>query len=271
MIKDFAFAKINLFLHIVGKRSDGYHLLESLLVKLQIHDTIMVQGHDSLLCECSNREITRNNIAIKAAQSLQDFCNVKLGAKITIDKRIPIGAGLGGGSANAATVLKMLTNLWQLKLSHDELMEIGLAVGTDVPFCLQNHAAFVQGIGEKITPLPLLNKKLDVILINPGYQILSSDAYKKTKSFSASITKETVFENIFIGKNDLEDAAFKIRPELQEVKKALRNQKPQLVRMSGSGSTYFAIFDDPEALQIAKTNLSKNYPQWQIWQDQICL
>ena len=266
-----SFAKINLFLHITGKRADGYHLLESLFAKLQIHDTVTAENYEYLLCECSNKSIKEPNIVIKAAQALRDFSNVKLGAKININKKIPIGAGLGGGSANAATVLRMLNNLWQLKLNKDELMEIGLTIGADIPFCLQENAAFVQGIGEKITPFMLLNKKIDVILVNPGYQILAVDAYKKVKSFSAPITKEVIFEQIFTGKNDLEDAALEICPELQEVRKALSNQKPQLVRMSGSGPTYFMIFNDPKALQIAKINLIRDYPQWQIWQDQILI
>ncbi|MDJ1257495.1 MAG: 4-(cytidine 5'-diphospho)-2-C-methyl-D-erythritol kinase [Candidatus Midichloria sp.] len=275
-------AKINLFLHIVGQRGDSYHLLESLFAKLKVHDTVTVQQYNELICNTIGHAINGSNIAIKAAEKLKDFVNLDLsqklafpsntilGASITINKRIPIGAGLGGGSADAATVLKLLVKLWNIKINKKDLNEIALSIGADVPFCLQDKAAFVTGIGEKISEPLELGRKLDLVLINPGYEILAKDVYCLVKKYSPPLDRENIYELIFKGRNDLEEIALEICKDLIEVKTALREQKNvRVVRMSGSGPTYFAIFDNANLAELAKNNLIKEHPNWLIWQDRV--
>ncbi|WHQ46456.1 MAG: 4-(cytidine 5'-diphospho)-2-C-methyl-D-erythritol kinase [Candidatus Midichloria sp.] len=313
ILQKLAYAKINLFLHIVGKRGDGYHLLESLFAKLKVHDTVTVQQYNELICNVLGYEINGINISMKAAEKLKNFanfsvcaksvslpteegvlslsripnistevldqrsndkstptCNKVLGANITINKQIPIGAGLGGGSADAAAVLKLLVKLWNIKINKKDLNKIALDIGADVPFCLQNKTAFVTGIGQIINKLPELGHKLDMVLINPGYEILAKDAYQLVKKFSTPIDKHNICEMIFKGKNDLEEAALEICKDLTEVKVVLKQQKnARTVRMSGSGPTYFAIFDNFNSAKIAKSNIIKDHPRWLIWQDQV--
>ncbi|MDJ1407159.1 MAG: 4-(cytidine 5'-diphospho)-2-C-methyl-D-erythritol kinase [Candidatus Midichloria sp.] len=277
-----AHAKINLFLHIVGQRGDGYHLLESLFAKLKVHDIVTVQQCNGLICNTIGPVVNGTNIAVKAVEKLKDFVNLDssqrlafpsntiLGANITINKRIPIGAGLGGGSADAGAILQLLVKLWNIKINKKDLSEIALSIGADVPFCLQDKTAFVTGIGEKISEPLELSRKLDLVLINPGYEILVKDIYCLVKKYSPPLGRENIYELIFKGRNDLEEVALEIYKDLIEVKAALREQKNvRVVRMSGSGPTYFAIFDNANSAELARNNLIKEHQNWLIWQDRV--
>ncbi len=177
-----ASAKLNLFLHIIGRRNDSYHLLQSLFVKLSLSDTIQVESSDKLSCDVIynfslNQKIIEDNIVLKAAQKLLAYINIQgraifhYGAHITIYKNIPIASGLGGGSSNAAATLQLLNEFWNLKLNEEALMNIALNIGADVPFCLsESKCSFIEGIGEKLKPFEL-NKKLYLVLVNPNFSI----------------------------------------------------------------------------------------------------
>jgi len=265
-----AHAKINLFLHVIGKREDGHHLLESFFSKLSICDELRVEICDELICDISGYKITGDNIAMDAARKLQNFANCKSGAKITINKRIPVSGGLGGGSADAAAVLQLLIKIWHVKINTQELNELALSIGADVPFCLQKENAFVTGIGEIIRPIPKSGRLLDIVLINPGYEISTKKVFRNLNKLLTPANKENMYQMIFDGRNDLEDVAIEMHKELIEVKKALTKQKNvQLVRMSGSGPTYFAIFDNTDSAKNAQNHLSMERSGWLIWQDQI--
>ncbi len=255
-------AKINLFLNIVGKRDDGYHLLESLFVPLPgLYDQISVEPAHDLTCEMTP-EIP-DNIVLKVARRLQDKYGVKAGAKIKIKKKIPIAAGLGGGSSNAATVLKLLCELWNVKLEGQEAIDFLVQIGADVPYFLNPQPAFVQGIGEIITPVQL-DQKLYILLANPKIKVDTGTVCRKGfPEFAAKIDGEDVDvlgDNIFLGKNDLEANAISLFPEIQKVLVKLRLLKGcKVARMSGSGATCFGLFKNAECAQKAMDALPRGW------------
>ena len=253
-------AKINLFLHVVGKRQDGYHLLESLFAPLQLSDTIGISSSDGVSCTVDGAEI-EDNIVIKAANLLKSELEVKAGCKIHISKHIPIGAGLGGGSSNAATVLKMLNTFWQLGLSHAQLEKYAIKLGADVPFFIGCNSAFIEGVGEKISPVKL-KIELPLLLINPNIHVSTKEVFQKGFSdFSPKLEENVDMKNLILeGRNDLYANACEIAPEIKKVIEFLEKQKGiKVARMSGTGSTCFGIFDNIENVHKAKSSINQNW------------
>lgn len=255
-------AKINLFLNIVGQREDGYHWLESLFVPLPgLYDQITVEPACDLSCEMTTT--ISDNIVLKVAQRLREKYSVEAGAKITIKKRIPIAAGLGGGSSNAATVLKLLCELWNIKLGTQEAIDFAVLIGADVPFFLQPQPAFVQGIGEIITPVRL-EQKLYVLLVNPRIKLDTGAVFRKGfPIFSEKIDGEDIGileDNIFLGKNDVQVNAISLVPEIQNVLDKLKLLKGcKVARMSGAGATCFGLFKNAECAQKAMESLPRGW------------
>jgi 4-diphosphocytidyl-2-C-methyl-D-erythritol kinase len=267
MITCQAFAKINLFLHVLGRRVDGYHLLESLFSKLSIADEINIHEGEQLSCH-SSVPIKGTNIVIKAAEALQKFCNITKGAHITIKKRIPIGAGLGGGSSDAASTLKALVKFWEINISKDDLLSLALSIGADVPFFLHDGTALIRGIGEVIEPISL-GYTLDLICLNAGYAIPTTEIYKRVNNFSKMIGGDLV-ETIYNGRNDLEGPALDFCPNLRDIKDILEKQLGvRVVRMSGSGSTFFGIFENEDLALRAMNAIKVEYPNWMIWYEKV--
>ncbi len=242
-------AKINLFLHVVGKRENGYHNLQSVFVKLaELNDHITVEPWEQIECYVPGFEIPAN-IVLKVAHALKEKYRIQQGVKITIDKKIPIGGGLGGGSSNAATTLKLLCELWQIDCGLKELLDFGVKFGADIPFFIhQSEVALVEGIGEVITPIAL-NKEIHLVLVNPGVPVNTQSAYLKGfKEYSPEyrdLNNDALIKLIYNGKNDLELNGISQQPIIQKVLNKLSNQQGCIVaRMSGSGSTCFGIFEN---------------------------
>lgn len=264
-----AHAKINLYLDVLSKREDGYHNIETVFHSIGLYD-------DVILCERSDKDITiscnhpdvpsdNDNIAYRAAESIHDFVGGIGGLDIQINKRIPVAAGLAGGSANAAAVLYGVNELFKLGLSDKNLLEIGAKLGADVPFCLQGGAALGTGIGNRLKPLPPL-KDVPLLLINPGIAVSTSDVFKNlhiplTKQENGSIIMRKCVENgDIIGVannlyNILESEVFQNYPILSKLKSQLSTQTGCYgTLMSGSGATIFAIMQDNSAATRSKSH-----------------
>src|SRR4030042_6633058 len=168
IMKYLAPAKINLVLEVLGKRDDGYHELRSLVQTISLCDVISLEPTDVISLECSEPVLqTSDNLAIRAAELLRQVSGCQKGARIKLQKRIPWGAGLGGGSSDAATTLVALNRLWELKLKTSELIELAARLGSDVPFFIHGGAGLVEGRGEKVTPLEAVAPRWFVLLIPP--------------------------------------------------------------------------------------------------------
>jgi len=280
-------AKINLFLHVVGRRPDGYHELQSVFVPIDLCDTIDVCAAEGGRIERLG-ELTgpvERDLAVRAAQLLQQRAQAggwRPGARITVEKAIPVGAGLGGGSSDAATTLIALNRLWGLDLPRSELAALGLQLGADVPFFLGPGPAFVEGIGEQATPLPL--PPAWVVLVFPQVAVSTAEIFadpKLTRStkkttiagFSAALSAldrapdpgpDVRSRAWGFGANDLEPV---VRGRVAPVDAALRllgQHAP--ARMSGSGSAVFAVFaQEAEAQQVAARLRMQAPPGWSVW------
>ncbi|GAV22802.1 4-(cytidine 5'-diphospho)-2-C-methyl-D-erythritol kinase [Carboxydothermus pertinax] len=253
----FAPAKINLTLDILGKRSDGYHELWSIMQSITLGDLVEIEPAEELKLKIAgaNLPADETNIAIKAARALMDATGKTFGAKITLYKKIPQEAGLAGGSTDGAAVLFGLNRLYNLNFSAEELEKIGARVGADVPFCLKGGTALVEGIGEKVTRLTPLKKGYFVLYKLP-FGISTRMAYLKLagkdlttnrpnhQKVLEALARENLQELGQNLKNVLEISAMEIRPEIYRYKKELLNLNPLGVLMSGSGSTLFALTEN---------------------------
>lgn len=249
---------------MVGKRQDGYHLLESIVVFTEYGDLLDAVEDDNLSLEIIGEFAAdlqkfpaENNLVIKAAKSLQNYSSTKQGAKITLAKNLPIASGIGGGSADAAATIKLLCNLWQMDISEQKLLEIASSLGSDVPVCLYGKPAFMSGVGEKITPIGLL-EKYHIVLINPKIPLATSEVFNNFGSeFSEVLGIGLDIKNY---QNDLEKPAIKILPIIGEIIEAIGKTKGCLLaRMSGSGATCFGLYYDEISAINAKAQLKKLY------------
>lgn len=241
-------AKLNLFLHITGRRPDGYHLLQSVFMLIDWCDTLHfdLRASGQLSREDLTSPLPADDLILRAARALQAASGTTLGAHIAIDKQIPAQAGMGGGSSDAASTLIALNKLWGLGFSRQQLMAIGLSLGADVPFFIGGSHAWVEGIGEQITPLVLPEAKFLVIKPPTGLEtaLIFSDPELKRDSFAATITGFAA--NPFgFGQNNLQPVAEKLCPEIFQALKQLETLGLH-GRMTGSGSAVFAWV--PESL-----------------------
>lgn len=262
-------AKLNLTLHITGKREDGYHLLESLVVFLEIGDKISVQKSDDLSLSVSglfsdSLVVSDDNIMLKAARALQVTANVSHGAALELEKAIPIGAGLGGGSADAAATLHALNDLWGCGLSLSDLCEIGEKLGADVPACLHGVPLMMTGIGEKIEPVDAL-PSLPIVLVNPSVPLLTKDVYAAYASRRTPSVPWRVGEALKSARNDLEPAAMVLCPVVKDVLEIISQQDGNLFsRLCGSGSTCFGVFENAELAARAAHEIQALHPHWWV-------
>ena len=258
-------AKLNIFLHIVGRRPDGYHLLQSVFQLIDWCDILTLR----LL---SHKQIQRINpiagvpaeqdLVVRAAHLLQDFCQVKNGVEIQLKKNIPMGAGLGGGSSDAASTLIGLNHLWDLQLNMHQLSQLGLQLGADVPFFIYGQNAFVEGVGEEMQGLTLDAQDFLVIFPNQGISTATIfQAPELTRNHAPITIDRFLASPESFQSNDCETIAVQKCPEVKQaldwIYSALPNTAP---RMSGSGSSVFTALD-PKT-DIAKLeNLLQNLPK----------
>lgn len=267
-------AKINLFLAITGKRADGYHDLCSLMCCVGLYDTVSltIGGRDlSVACDHPDVPEDETNLAYRAASLFCSTQTITDGVKIHIQKNIPVGAGLGGGSSNAAAVLSGLNRYYGNPLSSEELVEMALAIGADVPFFMFGKPAIATGIGERLEAYPAL-ASFPVLLVNPGFSVPTSAVYKNLNLGLTRCEKKLNDLNFKVQGfdvdrhlcNDLELVTASMYPEIGAIKKALLSQGARGVLMSGSGPTVFGIYADRDQARIAKKSLSQN-SKWQFF------
>ena len=258
-------AKLNLFLHIVGRRADGYHLLQSVFQLIDWCDTI----HLKLIPQNEIRRIDpiagvepENDLVVRAAKLLKDFCQIESGVEIGLQKEIPMGAGMGGGSSDAATALIGLNTLWNLKLNQKTLCELGLQLGADVPFFIFGKNAFVEGIGEQIQEIDLETRDFLVIFPNQGIPTISIFQDPELTRNHGQITIDGFLASPWSDlSNDCQAVAMRICPEVKQaldwISQAVPGSEP---RMSGSGSSVFTVLDSKT--NVAKLeNLLQNLPK----------
>ena len=237
-----ATAKLNLFLHITGRRDDGYHLLQSVFMLIDWCDTLHFDLRDDGVIEREDLTIAlpADDLVMRAAQSLQRASGTTLGAHIAIEKHIPAQAGMGGGSSDAASTLLALNRLWSLNWPLSKLMPLGLALGADVPFFMSGHNAWVEGIGEQITPIELPAARFAVVKPNAGLETAKIFHHPRLQRATETATMQVFAVNPYgFGRNDLQPVAQALCPEITEALQWLGSfgLSP---RMTGSGSAVFA-------------------------------
>lgn len=239
-------AKINLFLHVVGKRADGYHLLQSVFALIDWADTLHVERRDdgSLARHDLGLALPADDLTLRAARALQQASGTSFGADISIDKRVPWGAGLGGGSSDAATALFALNRLWGLGWPRARLIELAAKLGADVPFFIGGHNAWVEGIGEQLTPIELAPRWWAVLkpaVAIPTVAVFTSPLLTRQLESPrpAAILSDFLADPTGFGRNDLQDASKALSGEVGQALELLKARFGNS-RMSGSGSAVFA-------------------------------
>ncbi len=270
-------AKLNLFLHVVGKRPDGYHLLESLFVPIDWADTLHLERRDdgALHRHDLNEPLPADDLCLRAARLLQEATGCHWGADLHIDKQVPSGAGMGGGSSDAATVLIGLNRLWGLNLNRPQLMALGLRLGADVPFFLGSGPAWVTGIGEQLHPVPQPSLRLAVL--KPADSLPTAAIFRspllrfsQSQAIVAGSFADTCFNPLgwTEGRNDLQPSA---QAQSEQIAQALQllQQWCGNSRMTGSGSAVFAeVADDALSAATSLTQGLAALPSG--WKGRIC-
>ena len=269
-------AKINLSIDVLGKREDGYHLVEMIMQTIDLYDIIKITENKineiNINSNSLDIPLNKNNIVYKAAKVLKDKFNIKNGLDIFIEKNIPVAAGMAGGSCNAAAVLVGLNKLWNLNLSEKELQEIGLTLGADVPFCISGNAALAQGIGEELTYIKGLSKDTSILVCKPNLFVSTKDVYQgldleniKDRPDNELLIKclekgniKLLSENMV---NVLEIVTSKMHNEIADIEKIMLDNNALGSMMSGSGPTVFGLFEKEEDALKAKGELLKKYNQ----------
>lgn len=268
-------AKINLFLHVTGKRDDGYHTLQSAVTFTNIGDRIEFSPYDSFLIDVEGpfaHELhsPQDNMVYKAARILADEYKKPLLGKITLQKNLPVAAGMGGGSSDAATTLIGLYRLWRLPEEYERLQKVGRKLGADVPACIIRKTVWTESIGEKMTRLADM-PELHVVLVNPLEPLLTADVFRNFRGkFSPPLQfmgrKKTYREwvsDLKIYKNDLTDSAAQLCPSILEMINTIAGTTGCLLsRMTGSGATCFGVYETAEEANAAAHKIQHDYPHW---------
>jgi 4-diphosphocytidyl-2-C-methyl-D-erythritol kinase len=273
MLTSFAPAKVNLFLHVTGKRDDGYHLLDSLAVFPAVGDRLSLEAAGALTLGISGRfgaslSAETDNLVLRAARLLASEAGVSASARLILEKNLPVASGIGGGSADAAAALRLLARYWNISAP---LQGIALALGADVPVCLTRRPVRMAGIGEGLSPAPKL-PVFGMVLVNPGVPVATADVFRaRRKDFSPAASLPDAWPDaaaMAAGlselRNDLEDAAIALAPGIAAALAALRALPGVLLaRMSGSGATCFAIFGTSAEASHAAASI--RHAGWWCW------
>jgi len=261
-----AFAKVNLRLRVLERRDDGYHHLETIYQTISLHDTITISVVDAphLILSGNDRSLPgdENNLIMRAAKMLQSRFETKKGALMRLDKRIPMQAGLGGGSSNAAVTLMALARLWQLNIPRAELIALGARLGADVSFFFFGGTAGAAGVGDCLQPLDEAPQKF-LLVLKPNANISTAAAYKAlderslTSQYAKTIlsTSQATADSVRIDfanlTNDFEAVVFELEPEIGRARSALLKAGAEAALLAGSGAAVFGIFDSEDAQRRA--------------------
>ena len=257
-IKLKALGKINLGLGGLGRRPNGYHDVRMVMQTVYLYDQILLEKTDkegiSLETNLFYLPVNENNLAYRAAKMLIDEFAIKEGVHISLEKHIPVAAGMAGGSSNAAAVLYGMNRLFQLGLTDQELMDRGVQLGADVPYCIMRGTVLAEGIGEKLTPLPAM-PKCHVLLAKPPISVSTQKVYEKLDA--QKVTKHPDIDGILLGLqtgdlkkitssmgNVLENVTITEYPQIERIKDVMKEEGALNAMMSGSGPTVFGIYDD---------------------------
>lgn len=273
-------AKINLLLHIDGRRDDGLHNLESLVVFTAFGDVVHLSPSPTMTLARAGLfagqlpDDPQNDLCLRAATQLADVFGIEGGVRISLEKNIPVAAGIGGGSSDAAAVLRGLCRLWNLDRADTRVRQVAEGLGADVPVCLHGGAAFVSGIGDIVTPLAR-DPGYHLLLVNPNKALSTAAVFGALDGGAgfvnglagAVLSSESgaLLQTIISGRNDLSDAARRLCPVIDGVLRSVgQSADCMLARMSGSGATCFGMFPDPESCQRAGAEVSKAHPEWWV-------
>ena len=268
-----AYAKINISLDIVGKReSDGYHLLKMIMQNIDLYDEISIEKQKegiTISCNKSYVPTDSRNLAYKAASLFKETYNIEDGVHIDIVKNIPVSAGLAGGSTDAAAVLKLMNKIFKVNASNEELMDLGLKLGADIPYCINGGTALCEGIGEKITTLPPFKDKI-LVLVKPSFGVSTKEVYKafnldrvrvhpKTENLIEAMAKDDLYYVANNMKNLLENVTLRKHNILIKIKEDMNRYGAVGSMMSGSGPSVFAFFDDMLKAQRCYEKMKENH------------
>ena len=268
-----AYAKINISLDIVGKReSDGYHLLKMIMQNIDLYDEISIEKQkEGITITCNKNYVPTDsrNLAYKAASLFKETYNIKDGVHIDIVKNIPVSAGLAGGSTDAAAVLKLMNKIFEVNVSDEELMNIGLKLGADIPYCINGGTALCEGIGEKITTLQPFKDKI-LVLVKPSFGVSTKEVYKsfnldrvkvhpKTESLIEAMEQDNLYYVANNMKNLLENVTLRKHNILIKIKEDMNRYGAVGSMMSGSGPSVFAFFDDMLKAQRCYEKMKEDY------------
>lgn len=267
-----AYAKINIALDVVGKREDGYHLLRMIMQSIDLYDTIIIDKIDSgIKLKCNKHYVPADerNLAYKAAKLFIETYSINQGVEIDLVKNIPVSAGLAGGSTDAAGVLRLMNKIFNINASEEELKDLGLKLGADVPYCISGGTALCEGIGEKITQLKPFKDKI-LVLIKPPFGVSTREVYKefnlskaifhpKIEELIKAMEKDDIYFVANNMKNLLENVTLKKHRTITDIKEEVKLNGSIGTMMSGSGPTVFAFFDDMLKAQMCYDKLKKKY------------
>ncbi len=275
-LTEFAPAKVNLFLHVIGRRADGYHLLDSLAVFTEAADELRAEPAPALTLLldgpfAAGLAAEPDNLVLRAARAVAAETGVATRARLSLHKNLPVASGIGGGSADAAAALRLLCRLWQVAPDPAALARIAIGLGADVPVCLAGRASRMGGIGERIEPAPTLPAH-GIVLVNPGVAVATAEVFRNRQGAWSSVASlpeswadaAAMAADLRTLRNDLQPAAVALQPVIGEVLSALAGIPDCLLaRMSGSGATCFGLFPDVAAAQRAAARLAR--PGWWCW------
>jgi 4-diphosphocytidyl-2-C-methyl-D-erythritol kinase len=263
-MKEVAYAKINLALHVRGRRADGYHDIETIFAFAEHGDVLRVEEREHLSLSIEGPFAAAlngdgDNLVLRAANVLREHCKTREGARLTLDKRLPVASGIGGGSADAAATLRLLNRFWSLDLCEDSLAGLGRGLGADVTACIKSRTAIGRGRGDELSPAEVAVKSgTPLLLVNPGVQVSTADIFYRWRGGDGGPLPSDWRE----GRNDLEASAVAIAPQIADVIAALKVAGGDAARMSGSGATCFALFDSEADRDAAGARLAAARPGW---------
>ena len=273
-------AKVNLYLYVTGKKEDGYHEIDTVVVFTALHDVVSVVPHHSLNLEQEGpfssylSEKRETNLVHRAAKALAELVGIPSKASITLHKAIPVAAGLGGGSADAAATLRALCQLWKVEPDKDKLAALALSLGADVPVCLMGVNSHVRGIGEIVKPLPNFPNRMDMVLVNPNIPLPTKSVfeafqgpYKAPETIPSLTTTNPKSVTTALGRfsNDLTKPARTLCPVIDEILFTLSESEGcYFARLSGSGPCCFGLFDDPRTAAISASRISRIKTDWWV-------
>lgn len=263
-----AYAKINLALHIRGRRDDGYHELETIFAFLDRGDELSAKPSGELTLEITGPFAggleNDGNLVLTAAKTLQARAGIRSGAHITLVKNLPIASGIGGGSADAAAALRLLNRLWQLELTEGALVEIGRPLGADVGACVLSRPCFGSGIGDRLSEVNGASVAgLSCLLVNPRIAVPTGPVFQAWAGIDRGpVMTGDALQAAQSGRNDLQPAALEFAPVIGDIIGMLDAERPRLTRMSGSGATCFALFASSDAARNAERKICDRWPEF---------